>query len=50
MRIGIVCYPTFGGSGMQGVKAPLFRVNNFDELEQHKNELKGKIVFLQLRF
>jgi hypothetical protein len=33
------------GSGAIGVHAPLIRVNNFDELEARKNELKGKIVF-----
>ncbi len=33
------------GTGANGVQAPLVRVNNFDELEEKKNELKGKIVF-----
>ena len=33
------------GTGSNGVQAPLIRVNNFDELEAKKNELKGKIVF-----
>ena len=33
------------GSGKGGVTAPVIRVNNFDELEAKKGELKGKIVF-----
>ncbi len=33
------------GSGKDGIKAPLIRVNNFDELEARKDEVKGKIVF-----
>ena len=33
------------GSGASGISAPLLRVNDFDELEAHKNEVKGKIVF-----
>ena len=33
------------GTGTNGIKAPLIRVNNFDELEAKKNELNGKIVF-----
>jgi carboxypeptidase Q len=33
------------GTGEKGVLAPLIRVNNFDELEAKKNDLKGKIVF-----
>ena len=33
------------GSGTVGVHAPLVRVNNWDELEAKKNDLKGKIVF-----
>ena len=33
------------GSGAAGVQAPLVRVNNWDELEAKKSDLKGKIVF-----
>ena len=33
------------GTNNDGLKAPLIRVNNFDELEVKKNDLKGKIVF-----
>jgi hypothetical protein len=33
------------GAGDVGIHAPLIRVNNFDELEAKKKELRGKIVF-----
>ncbi len=38
------------GTGKKGVKAPLTRVNNFDELEAKKDELKDKIVFYNVPF
>jgi len=38
------------GSGANGVQASLIRVNNFDDLEAKKNELKGKIVFYNVPF
>jgi len=38
------------GSGAKGVQAPLIRVNSFDELEQKKDEIKGKIVFYNCPF
>jgi carboxypeptidase Q len=38
------------GSGANGVTAPLMRVNNFDDLEAKKDELKGKIVFYNVPF
>ncbi|MBV9962753.1 MAG: M20/M25/M40 family metallo-hydrolase [Parafilimonas sp.] len=38
------------GSGAKGIEAPLIRVNNFDDLEAKKNELKGKIVFYNVPF
>lgn len=38
------------GTGMQGIKAPLFRVNSFDDLEQHKADIKDKIVFYNVPF
>ena len=33
------------GSGAAGVQSTLLRVNNFDDLEKKKDEVKGKIVF-----
>lgn len=38
------------GSGDKGVTADVIRVNNFDELEQNKEQLKGKIVFYNVPF
>jgi carboxypeptidase Q len=38
------------GSGANGVQASLIRVNNFDDLEAKKNELKGKIIFYNVPF
>jgi len=38
------------GTGPKGITAPVILVNNFDELEQRKDELKGKIVFYNYKF
>lgn len=38
------------GTGEKGVKSPLIMVNDFDELERRKDEVKGKIVFYNNRF
>lgn len=38
------------GSGPQGVKAQIFRVNSFDDLKAHKDDVKGKIVFYNVPF
>ncbi len=38
------------GSGVNGVQAPLIRVNSFDDLEAKKKELQGKIVFYSVPF
>jgi len=38
------------GSGVNGVEAPLIRVNDFDYLEARKNEIDGKIVFYNVPF
>jgi len=38
------------GTGPKGIRAPVVLINNFDELEQHKDELKGKIVFYNYPF
>lgn len=38
------------GSGKNGVKAPVILINNFDELEKRKDEIKGKIVFYNYPF
>jgi hypothetical protein len=38
------------GTGAKGIKAPVILIHNFDELEQRKDELKGKIVFYNYPF
>ena len=38
------------GSGPRGITAPVILINTFDELEQRKNEIKGKIVFYNYKF
>lgn len=38
------------GGGAKGVQAPVIRINSFDELEQKKDEVKGKIVFYNCSF
>lgn len=38
------------GTGPKGIKAPVVRVNDFNELEAKKDELKGKIVFYNVPF
>ena len=38
------------GTGPKGITAPVVLIHNFDELEQHKDELKGKIVFYNYKF
>ncbi|HLY71611.1 MAG TPA: M20/M25/M40 family metallo-hydrolase [Puia sp.] len=38
------------GTGAKGITAPVIQVNSFDELEQKKDEIKGKIVFYNYPF
>lgn len=38
------------GTGPKGIQAPAILIHNFDELEQRKDELKGKIVFYNYKF
>ena len=38
------------GTGAKGIKAPVILIHNFDELEQRKDEVKGKIVFYNYPF
>jgi len=37
-------------TGSKGITAPALLINSFDELEQRKNEVKGKIVFYNYKF
>lgn len=38
------------GTGSKGITAPVIMINSFEELEQHKDAVKGKIVFYNYRF
>jgi hypothetical protein len=38
------------GTGPKGVSAPVIVVNSFEELENRKDEVKGKIVFYNYKF
>lgn len=38
------------GTGPKGLTAPVILINNFDELEKRKDEVKGKIVFYNYKF
>ncbi len=38
------------GTGSKGITAPVILINSFDELEQKKEEIKGKIVFYNYKF
>ena len=38
------------GTGATAIQAPVVLINNFDELEQQKDNLKGKIVFYNYPF
>jgi hypothetical protein len=38
------------GTPSKGITAPVILINSFDELEQRKDEVKGKIVFYNYKF
>lgn len=38
------------GTGNNGLKAPLIRIRNYEELEKNKDNIKGKIVFYDIPF
>ena len=38
------------GTGPSGISAPVILINNFDELNKRKDEIKGKIVFYNYKF
>jgi carboxypeptidase Q len=54
MRLGggldILALGNSVGTGPKGITAPVLLINNFDELEQKKDEVKGKIVFYNYKF
>src|SRR3954447_11944841 len=50
VQLNVLALGNSVGSGARGVQAPLIRVNSFDELEQKKDAIKGKIVFYNCPF
>ena len=48
-ELDVVALGNSAGS-MKALKAPVLLINSFDELEQKKNEVKGKIVFYNYKF
>jgi carboxypeptidase Q len=50
IQLTVLALGNSAGTGAQGVQAPLIRVNDFDELEKRKDEVKGKIVFYNCPF
>jgi hypothetical protein len=50
MSLDILALGGSVGTGPKGVKAPVILINSFDELEQRKDEVKGKIVFYNYKF
>jgi carboxypeptidase Q len=50
MNLDVLALGNTVGTGLKGISAPLILVNSFDELEQRKDEVKGKIVFYNYKF
>jgi carboxypeptidase Q len=50
LNLDILALGNSVGTGAKGVIAPVILINNFDELEQKKDEVKGKIVFYNYKF
>jgi hypothetical protein len=48
--VNVVALGNSEGSSPKGIKAPVLRVNDFDELESRKADIKGKIVFYNVPF
>jgi carboxypeptidase Q len=49
-KLDILALGNSVGTGPKGISAPVIVVNSFEELEQRKDEVKGKIVFYNYRF
>jgi hypothetical protein len=50
VQLNVLALGNSEGTGKAGVKAPAALINNFEELEKRKEELKGKIVFFNYSF
>jgi carboxypeptidase Q len=49
-RLDVLALGNSVGTGPKGVSAPVVLINSFEELEQKKAEVKGKIVFYNCKF
>jgi len=50
MDLDVVALGNSVGTGAKGITAECILVNSFDELEQKKDQIKGKIVFYNYKF
>lgn len=50
MGLDILALGNSLGTGPKGIEAPVILIHSFEELEQHKEEIKGKIVFYNYAF
>jgi len=48
--LSIIALGNSVATGAKGITAPAILINSWDELEQKKNEIKGKIVFYNYKF
>src|SRR5687768_7817677 len=48
--LNIIALGNSVGTGAKGVTAPVIEVNSFEELEEKKDQVKGKIVFYNYKF
>jgi len=50
MSLDILALGNSLGAGKKGINAPLILINNYEELEKQKDNIKGKIVFYNYPF
>jgi len=49
-KLNVIALGNSIGTGAKSVTAPVVLINNFDELEQKKDQVRGKIVFYNYKF
>ncbi len=50
MNLDVLAIGNSIGTGSNGIKAPVILIQDFNELEKRKDEIKGKIVFYNMPF
>ena len=50
VKLDVLALGNSVGTGPQGIKAPVLLIRNFEELEEKKDQVKGKIVFYNYPF